>query len=490
MLGVVVVFVIAFLFFSLTKTKIIKDCTAIGTLYAQGYTSGEIRSSYIKIPVLLTLCGTLAGYLIGSRLMMQPLIASLYSFYCIPNVQLVTGPVRLLLTVALPTLIVFLINWIGLTRLLNVEPLKLLRRDLNGSKGVAVKLMRFSFLTRFRLRVLLKHITDNLLLTFGIFLSCFLMIMGMGMHDSISHYLEEVKDSIPADYIYLLKQEVEVDERAAEKIKVESFRYPFEKAKTKMPLTIYGLPEQSAYVDAPVSGDGGIVISDAASDKFDWQIGDGIELESADGSETYRLEVSGIHHDPIGLHGFMERAALNDLVEAPAESFNAYFSEKELSIDEQNLAGITTRDDQIKSAEQYYSMTSGSAKMMIVAAIIIAIILMFVIFELTVDKNKTNISMTKILGYTNREINRIYIGGKIIVVLFSLVVSLPLCNLLMGSMWPKLILTFRGFMPFYILPVSMVQVGAIVLLSYLAIRVITSFSLERVELMYVLKDRE
>ncbi|MBW9153917.1 FtsX-like permease family protein [Clostridium estertheticum] len=144
-MGSVIIIIIAFLFYFITKSTIMKECSAIGTLYAQGYTAKEIRRHYIKIPVLLTLIGTVTGYILGSTLVMHPLIQSSYSFYCIPNIKLINNLAQIICTIVLPTLIVFAINEIGLIRLLNAEPLQLMRKDLKRGREKKIQLPYFSF---------------------------------------------------------------------------------------------------------------------------------------------------------------------------------------------------------------------------------------------------------------------------------------------------------------------------------------------------------
>ena len=135
-------------------------------------------------------------------------------------------------------------------------------------------------------------------------------------------------------------------------------------------------------------------------------------------------------------------------------------------------------------------MTAATIQMMTMAAIVIAVILMFVIFGMGIDKNKYSISLGKILGYSDRELGSVFIDGKLFVVALGIVIGIPLDLYLMKQMWPSLILTFRGFIPFTLSWGDIFKIGVIQLAAYLAVRVITAVSLNRVELTYVLKERE
>lgn len=490
MLGVVIMLIIAVLFYSMTKSTIIKECSAIGTLYAQGYRRREIRRYYLKLPLILTCFGTIIGYLLGSHKMMQPLIASSYAFYCIPKVTLATSHIEMLATIVFPIVMVWIINEIGLNRILRSDPLPLIRKDIRETRGIEPKLNRFSFIHRFRIRILLKTIADNLLLICVVILSCLLMTMGFGMNDSISQYLQKVKGAVPSQYTYILNSEFDVHSNHAEKFRVQQFQYDFKTADTKMPITCYGLQNNSNYFDMNMPGDKELVLSRAAADKFGFKKGDTIKLVTADGQNHYRLKITGIYHYPIGLYAFMNMESLNRLLNKPTQSYNAWFSNKRLTIGSPYQSSLITRKQTIKSAQQYYEMTADSAKLMIAAAIVISVILMLVLFGMVIDKNQKEISMAKVLGYSDKELNRIYIGGKILVIIFALLISIPLDLALMKAIWPSLILTFRGFMPFAVSRNHIAAIVVIELAAYALIRWITAMKLKRVTLNEVLKDRE
>ena len=59
-------------------------------------------------------------------------------------------------------------------------------------------------------------------------------------------------------------------------------------------------------------------------------------------------------------------------------------------------------------------------------AIAIYMILIYLLSKIIIEKNAQSISMTKILGYTNGEISRLYIMSTSIVVILCLLISLPI----------------------------------------------------------------
>ena len=59
-------------------------------------------------------------------------------------------------------------------------------------------------------------------------------------------------------------------------------------------------------------------------------------------------------------------------------------------------------------------------------AIIIFLVIVYLLSKIIIEKNGQAISMTKILGYSNREISRLYIFSTTFMVLLSILISLPL----------------------------------------------------------------
>ena len=59
-------------------------------------------------------------------------------------------------------------------------------------------------------------------------------------------------------------------------------------------------------------------------------------------------------------------------------------------------------------------------------AVVLFAVLMFLLTKLIVEKNTTSISMVKILGYSNREISRLYVTSTTIVVVLSVALSIGL----------------------------------------------------------------
>ena len=91
-------------------------------------------------------------------------------------------------------------------------------------------------------------------------------------------------------------------------------------------------------------------------------------------------------------------------------------------------------------------------------AILMFVILIYLLSKIIIDKNAQAISMTKILGYTNWEISRLYILSTSIVVVLFLLISLPIESIIMTGLFRAIMITsITGWIPLYMDPVIYVK---------------------------------
>ncbi len=85
-----------------------------------------------------------------------------------------------------------------------------------------------------------------------------------------------------------------------------------------------------------------------------------------------------------------------------------------------------------------------------VFAVIMYLLLIYMLAKVVLDKNAQNISMVKILGYDNREAGKLYSFSTAFVVMFSVVVTMPIVNVLMAALYRMIMFRMRGWMEMYV----------------------------------------
>ena len=109
------------------------------------------------------------------------------------------------------------------------------------------------------------------------------------------------------------------------------------------------------------------------------------------------------------------------------------------------------------------------------------VILIYLLSKIIIDKNAQAISMTKILGYTNWEISRLYILSTSIVVVLFLLISLPIESIIMTGLFRAIMITsITGWIPLYMDPVIYVKMFVLGFGTYLIVALLEYRKIKKV----------
>ena len=133
----------------------------------------------------------------------------------------------------------------------------------------------------------------------------------------------------------------------------------------------------------------------------------------------------------------------NDTFGKDADYFTGYFSDKALDdLDDSFIYSTMGPSDYSKLSDQMNDSMGRMMPLMKYLSLIIFVIVIYLLSKIVLEKNAESISLTKILGYNNREIGKIYIISTAIAVLVSVAVSLPLSTVILKTMIVYLFRTF------------------------------------------------
>ena len=116
----------------------------------------------------------------------------------------------------------------------------------------------------------------------------------------------------------------------------------------------------------------------------------------------------------------------NALFEHEEGYFNGYFSNSELSdLDERLISTRITVSDLTKTSRQLKVSMGELMNLFLIFGAAIFMLVIYLLSKLIIEKNAQAISVTKILGYTDSEINRLYVWITSMVVVASLLGTIP-----------------------------------------------------------------
>lgn len=337
---------------------------------------------------------------------------------------------------------------------LKLSPLKFLRRDLSGKqKKKAMRLPAFGFFNRFRLRIIIQNMPNYITLFIGILFANVLLLFGIMLGPMLTHYQNEITDKLIAKHQYVLKTLVDVDDNAAEKYCVKTLATIEGRLKSEDVL-VYGVKDNSIYADINTASlkDNEVYITNGYADKFRIKKGDKITLKEKYDDNEYEFTVKDMYDYPSSFAIFMSDAAFKNVFDKSEDYYSGYFSDNILDIDEKYVATQITLDDLTKVSRQLDRSMGETFNLVKIFAVVLFAVLMFLLTKLIVEKNTTSISMVKILGYSNREISRLYVTSTTIVVVLSVALSIGLSVVIMNYLFRVFMEEMSGWISCYYAP--------------------------------------
>lgn len=450
----VLIVIMAFVFAVTTNNTIVKEANVIGTLRASGYTRGELLRHYILLPIIVTIFGALVGNILGYTVFKDIFVATYYGSYSLQTYHTLWNADAFLLTTVVPVIIMLVINIVIIGCRLKLSPLKFLRRDLSGKqKKKAMRLPAFGFFNRFRLRIIIQNMPNYITLFIGILFANVLLLFGIMLGPMLTHYQNEITDKLIAKHQYVLKALVDVDDNAAEKYCVKTLATIEGRLKSEDVL-VYGVKDNSIYADINTASlkDNEVYITNGYADKFRIKKGDKITLKEKYDDNEYEFTVKDMYDYPSSFAIFMSDATFKNVFDKSEDYYSGYFSDNILDINEKYVATQITLDDLTKVSRQLDRSMGETFNLVKIFAVVLFAVLMFLLTKLIVEKNTTSISMVKILGYSNREISRLYVTSTTIVVVLSVALSIGLSVVIMNYLFRVFMEEMSGWISCYYAP--------------------------------------
>ena len=526
----IVIAIMAFVFGITISNTIAKEANVIGTLLASGYTKNELIRHYMAMPILVTLIGALIGNILGYTIMKDICAGMYYGSYSLPTYVTVWNAEAFLLTTIIPILLMLLVNYTVLHRKLSLSPLKFLRRDLKRrqQKHALSLSRRIPFFSRFRLRVIFQNVSNYLLLFLGILFANLLLMFGLLFPAVLDHYQTVLKDNLLCNYQYILQipinamdedhkleslvnmlyfqHEVETDNPDAEKFSAYSLKTTDKEYKEEE-ILLYGLADNSRYLPIDfqetvsdkdvskkeVASDATpAYISSAYADKYLLDIGDEITLKESYEDDTYTFSIEGIYDYEGGLTVFLPQEQLNRLFDLGSDYFSGYLSDSEITDIDQKYIGSVIDLDSLSKISRQLNVSMGSMMYLLDGfSIVLFMILIYLLSKIIIEKNAQSISMTKILGYSDREISSLYLLSTTIMVVIFLLLSFPIETVLMKALFRGIMISsISGWIPLYIDPILYVKMFLLGFGTYLLVALIEYRRIKKVPMDQALKNIE
>lgn len=492
----IVIVIIAFVFAITSSNSILKESTIIGTLRASGYSKGELVRHYMTAPLIVMLAAAIIGNILGYTFFKDYMAQMYYGSYSLPTFETCWNAEAFVKTTIVPLLIMFFINLFVLSRKLSISPLKFIRRDLSRrKKKKAIRLnTKIGIMSRFRLRIIFQNIPNYITIFIGILFANLILLFGLMFGPLLDNYQNEITSNLICENQYILKAPQKTDTKGAEKYCVTSLDTTAEGHKIEG-VTVYGVKNDSEYVDINIKSseknEPSVFVSNAYAEKHGLKKGDVITLKEEYGNKKYRFTVQGVYYYPSTLAVFMKQSDFNEVFDQDSDYFNGYFSDLKIKdIDDDYIATVITQDDLTKTSRQLKVSMGSNMTIFLVFGIAMFILIIYLLSKIIIEKNSQSISMTKILGYRNGEINRLYVTATTIVVVLSILLTIPIADRIIGSLCIYIFSDYSGWLPYYVPWYTYIEMFILGIVSYAVVAFMQMYRVKRIPMTDALKNNE
>lgn len=509
----IVIVIVAFVFAITTRDTIQKEANVIGTLRASGFTVNELVRHYMVMPILVTLLSALIGNILGYTWLKDVCAAMYYGSYSLPTYETIWNADAFIQTTLVPCLIMTFVTWIVLWRSLSLSPLKFLRNDLSRKKHHRAFPLshHFPIFTKFRLRINFQNIPNYIILFLGIMFGNLMLMFGLALPDILQSYQANIEKNLIANYQTVLSipseamdenhrfqslmqfmkfsKAVETTNESAEKFSAYTLHTIGSAACKSDEVMIYGVMDDSKYVRMPVDG---IYITSLYADKYDTKKGDTITLADEENNKNYDLTIDGILPYEGSISVFMPMQQLNEMFDLSEDFFAGYFSDTEITDIDHTYIGSVIDLDSLTKVSRQLTVSMGSMMYLVDGFCVgLFVVLMYLLSKIIIEKNAQSISMTKILGYNNKEIGRLYIRSMTFAVIVCIALSLPICSAVLVRVYRIMLKQMMtGWIMFTIHPMIYVEMAVLGFMSYVVVSILEMKKIRHIPMDQALKNVE
>ncbi len=491
----------------------------IAALKALGYPNGSIAAHYLKLVLVIVLAGLLIGVPFGDWLggLFTGLYAESFQFPRFDH----TLPAWLVVVsvgVTVGMAVVGTLNAILATA--RLAPAEAMRPPAPGRyRRTLFERLGFTRIAP-ALRMILRNMERRPLRTAlsigGVAASVAIVVMGNFFRDAIDYVVDsQFNVAMRSDVIVWMSEAVDDNVRHALArlpgvLAVESGRdvaVRFVNGHLSQRGSIQGFahtPELRRVVDidnrqiGPLEG-AGVVMTDRLADKLALRVGDRVRVQVLDGRRrAVEVPLSATVREMMGLNAYMERRALNQLLEEGDLS-----SQFALAIErgqEPALIAATQAMPRIvgvfSKATMLRNMNEISARniriistILTLFATVIAVGVVYNNARIALAERTWELASLRVLGFTRAEVSGLLLGEMAI----GIAIALPL-GMLMGYglvvMVAELTQSDQFYFPVVIQPRTYAIAGLAVLVSALASALVVRRRIDRLDMVAALKTRE
>lgn len=473
-----------------------EEYAQMGMLSALGYRKREIYHHYLRYSLLLAFVGSTLALLPGI-LLAKPMTMLLNMKYAMPVISIEIKLPIVLFSVLLPFIFLIPMNLLVVSKALRITPLDLIRgggkKKKVGWLEKKINLNRCRFKRKFQLRELLRNLQRVVITIIGAVFATVLLLFGFVLNDSLEYLVNgSIKEtySYKNQYMFSALQTEKYDN--AEAVNFANFKA--ENNGDNLLFAIQGIQSDSKmYCLKDSSGTlldyGKTIITKPLADKLGVSKGDTVEVVENQTEKTYKIYIDEIADTYVGEIIFMPLDKFNSLLDYPEGSYLELVSKEKLNIDADALLSSMGLDDFVKDYTDMMKPIRYFVGAMAVMAFIIGLIIIYILTVMLIEENSNNISLLKVMGYSNKRIFSLIVNSTAILIAIGFVIGLALVYPLMNELFKIMAEGLAMTIPVKLKYINIAIAAIIIFVSYAFAKVLTQKKVISISMVDALKNR-
>lgn len=403
---------------------------AIGILKSMGYTNNQIAKPYIFLIAIMALPAVLIGYFLGFW-MAEPLKQVFLNFYLLPRITIEQSFKTIIIAIILPFTFIVGLSFVIVKRLLNKKPVVLLNPEVHAQSNFLTKRVG-KFFKNIKITSKLQHLllyrsfVKLMVYLFGMFFAAFLILLSFSMTGIFERTLYNYYDETNFNYIGYCEYtgSCPVPNGAEGVIEIPDANV------NNNDLSLYGIRADSNMIPLyDKKGQEitnqlyvGVIITEAAHLSDNLNIGDQVTIKV--GSNTLLAPIVAIAELYTDKSIYIDITTISQALTDSVDYYNAVYSPTELSADD--YVAVININDIIEQAGNMSDFFDLFIYIMIGTSVLIGAIIIYILTVMTIEDNFYNISLFKVLGYNEKEINKMILGGYNLYGIVTFLLSIPI----------------------------------------------------------------
>ncbi|MDF2944867.1 MAG: permease [Herbinix sp.] len=472
-----------------------RESAIIGTLYALGYRKKEIQNHYLRYPFIIAVIGGITGTFFGV-LTLSPMLGFMVTYFNMPVDTIDYQESYMIISILLPVVFLLSAGFLVVRKALKYTPLQLMRGGNDDNKVGYVerhlKLDKFKFPTKFKIREQLRSVARSSFLLLGVIMATMLLLMGFAAKSSLDSVMEKgFNEAFQYEYSYVFNS---IMQSAPTKGEPFSELLSTLSSDDQVNITIYGVSPESHFVtfkdkvgaSIPMNK---VVITRALADKLKVNPKDTIHVVSKFDAKEYSIAVDAIAESYVGSYIYLPEDTFNEMFGLPTGSYMGLWSDEKLDIPADQLLTVVTKNEIKGAFSAMMTPIQSMIGVMAFMAFVIGLIVIYVVTSMMIEENKENISLMKILGYRKREVYSLILNSSSFSVILGYLLGIPLLLASLNELFRSLTQEMSISLPITISYTYILAGFIIIYITYEASKAMSKKKINRISMNEILKSR-